>query len=83
MAKQVGRKKRRKMTRLAIRVECGEESCGPCRMLGRIWDEERQFMLLHCKFFSKELAPAFRDSHAERCSDCIMAERCAVGEFMD
>ena len=83
MAKQVGRRKRKNMTSLAIRVECKEECCGPCRMLDRIWDDSKKCEVLHCRFFTVELAPAFGDSHAERCSDCHMAERCGLGEFMD
>lgn len=86
MGRQVGRRKRRNMTRLAIRVECFEECCGPCEMLDSCWDEGRHCYVLSCRFFTTELSVAPRNikkNRAERCSDCIMAERCAAGDFID
>ena len=80
MARAVGRKKHKKMTRLAILVECREEFCGLCRMIDRVPDKLRKCEILFCKFFKRELVPAFNSNIAERCSDCHMAERCAHGE---
>lgn len=82
MARRVGRRKKKQMTRLAILVECVEQSefCGECRMIDRRPDQARQCNILFCKYFKVELAPAFNSSVAERCSDCHVAERCAQGE---
>jgi len=78
----VGRRKRRPMRRIAVQVECNEEFCWKCDKLSRKKSEKRQYVFLYCQFFKKVLAPAFGESVAERCSDCIMAERCADGEIM-
>ena len=76
----VGRKKRRKMRRLAILVECDEEFCGSCEMVEVRRDDVRKYHYLYCKWFKKELSPAFNDSIAERCAACHLAERCGAGE---
>jgi len=78
----VGRKKRPKVTRLAIQVQCDGEFCAKCEKLIRKKDVKRRYVFLYCKFFKKILSPAFGESVAERCSDCHMAERCANGEYM-
>jgi hypothetical protein len=81
-ARKIGRKKRKKLTKIAIQVECTDEFCWRCTKLLRKRDTVRRYVFLYCTFFKKKLAPAFGESVAERCSDCHMAQRCAEGDFM-
>ena len=78
--RKIGRKKKKKLTTIAIQVECNEEFCLKCDQLVVKTDTLRKYQFLYCKFFKKSLAPAFGESVAERCSDCHMAQRIAEGE---
>lgn len=80
--RKIGRKKRKRFTRIAIQIECTDEFCWRCKKLVKKRDSERKVMLLYCMFFRKLLSPALGESVAERCSDCHMAQRCADGEIM-
>lgn len=67
-----GRKKEKKLKRIAIEIDCLEEHCGLCKKL-EILDNQ-----LFCTFFKIELF--YEGQDVFRCSDCHMAERCAAGE---
>jgi len=80
MGRPIGRRKRPKLTNLAIQVECLPEHCWRCGKLVKKYDVVRGVAILYCKFFRKLLCPAAGDSVAERCSDCHLAQRVADGE---
>ena len=77
----LGRKKKKKLTKIAVQIECTEEFCFMCKSLNCL--ERGNGFMLYCKFFMKVLFPAFGESRAERCSDCHMAQRIAGGERDD
>lgn len=74
---KLGRKKRQKRTKLAIEEDIRGEFCYNCSKCKDLGAQGRP--MLKCILFGKELAPAFNDSKAERCSDCHLAERFAKG----
>jgi hypothetical protein len=76
-----GRRKKKKLTKIAVYIECTDEFCWKCKLLDS--KRFRRGILLYCKFFRKSLSPAFGESIAERCSDCHMSQRIAGGENGD
>jgi len=79
--RKVGRRKKKKMIRLALPAECTNEYCYKCKMLDVLWREEIRSYAYICRLFGADLCRAPSDTMiAERCSNCHMAERYAGGE---
>lgn len=75
---KLGRRRQKKLRRIAFMVDCLDDFCGNC---DRLWIEKRDDgIVAFCHILRCGLEYVGGYKGAYRCSDCHMAERCGNGE---